>query len=134
MDETFFDLMEECQMVLSAIVLEGTSEHSKNAAIMLSQIIQDIGRWEDMESREYDPEDPANNIVSAVIPKGELLDALEMSDLHESVINAVCSACDSAERGTLAGWELDLIESRIVKHHSIARHKKPEQKKEENEK
>lgn len=134
MDEAFFDLMEECQMVLSAIVLEGTSAHTTSAAIMLSQIIQDIGRREDMESREYDPDDPANNIVSAVIPKGELLAPLEITDLHESVVNAVCSACESAERGTLAEWELDLIDSRIVTHHSIARHKKPQEQEKENEK
>lgn len=121
MEEEIIDLLEECQMVLSAIVVEGTSEHATNAGIMLAQIVQSIGRMDDMAEHEFDPSDPAGNIVAAVIPKKQVREPMKFADIHPAVLEAVYSACDSAEDGNLSGWEIDLIESRIVTHHSNAR-------------
>lgn len=121
MNEELYNLLEECQMVLSAVVVEGESAHSANAALLLAQIIQEIGRQEDMAEHDFDPDDPVGNIIGAVIPKKEVRPPLKFADVHPEVLEAVYSACDSAEDGNLSGWEIDLIESRIVKNHHHAR-------------
>lgn len=123
MNEELYDLLEECQMVLSAVVVEAESQHAPNAAMLLAEIIQCIGRLEDMAEHEgvFDPDDPVGNIIGAVIPKKEVRKPIAFADIHPEVLEAVYSACDSAEDQNLSEWEIDLIASRIVKNHHGAR-------------
>ena len=46
---------------------------------------------------------------------------LEFEGIDPSVLEAVYSACDSAENNKLEEWESDLIITRIVEKHSGAR-------------
>lgn len=108
--------LEECKEIFAELVLEGEIVTMDRLATGLALITQ-------LESRlnygDIDLEDVETNAAVSILQKnlGAAKEVFKFENIDPSVLEAVYSACDSAETGTLSGWEMDLIESRIVTAH-----------------
>lgn len=110
-------VLEECKMIFAELVLDGeivTMDRLATGLATIAQLEQRLAFGDD------DLDEDNASMATVDILTRSLADkkiAFQFADIAPEVLEAVYSACDSAEDNDLQGWEIDLIESRIVERH-----------------
>lgn len=121
MDEQFEDhlisTIEFAKDAISEILIDGELVTTDKLAVALAMLVQLESRYQEGIYEEDFVSNPTVALLSKRVPKDELT----FEGIDPSVLEAVYSACDSAENNQLEEWESDLIITRIVEKHSGAR-------------